>query len=94
MFPLMGKIKALNTGLGYETALTPMVEETDNWRMLPWEKYQRNVRRLQQRIYQATTNGADDNSSVSEEPREEKFSRGVREERGSERSLSRLHRRR
>ena len=54
MFPLMGKIKALSTGLGYETALAPIVPETDNWRTLPWEKYQRNVRRLQQRIYRAT----------------------------------------
>ena len=54
----MGKIKALSTGLGYETALTPMVQETDNWRALPWEKYQRNVCRLQQRIYRATTQKA------------------------------------
>ena len=54
MFPLMGKVKALSTGLGYEAAQAPMVQETDNWRMLPWEQYQRNVRRLQQRIYQAT----------------------------------------
>ena len=58
MFPLMGKIKALSTGSGYEMALTPMVQETDNWRTLPWEKYQRNVRRLQQRIYQAATQQA------------------------------------
>ena len=50
----MGKIKALSTRLGYETALAPIVPETDNWHTLPWEKYQRNVRRLQQRIYRAT----------------------------------------
>ncbi len=49
----MGKIKALSTRLGYETAHLQTVE-TDNWRTLPWEKYQRNVRRLQQRIYRAT----------------------------------------
>ena len=58
MFPLMGKMKALSTGIGYETAPAQMMSETDNWRTLPWEKYQRNVRRLQQRIYRATTQKA------------------------------------
>jgi hypothetical protein len=50
----MSQMKAFSTGLGYETAPAQMMPETDNWRTLPWEKYQRNVRRLQQRIYRAT----------------------------------------
>jgi RNA-directed DNA polymerase len=32
-------------------------QHTEGWRMLPWKKYQRNVRRLQQRIYRAERRG-------------------------------------
>jgi len=30
---------------------------TEDWRTLPWRDYQRNVYRLQKRIYQATRRG-------------------------------------
>lgn len=30
---------------------------TEDWQTLPWKKYQRNVFRLQKRIYQATRRG-------------------------------------
>ena len=32
-------------------------QRTEDWRTLPWKKMQRNVRRLQQRIYQAERRG-------------------------------------
>ena len=87
MFPLMGKMKALSTRIGYETAHQETVE-TDNWRTLPWEKYQRNVRRLQQRIYRAAQSGTDDNSSISEEPCDGKLSCTVRDWQGDGRPSS------
>ena len=33
------------------------IQHTENWKTLPWEQFQRNVYRLQQRIYQATRRG-------------------------------------
>jgi RNA-directed DNA polymerase len=30
---------------------------TEDWQSLPWKKFQRNVRRLQQRIYRAERRG-------------------------------------
>ena len=38
------------------------VQQTDDWYDLPWKQFQRNVYRLQRRIYQAASKGADDNS--------------------------------
>jgi RNA-directed DNA polymerase len=33
------------------------IQHTENWKTLPWKQIQRNVYRLQQRIYQATRRG-------------------------------------
>ena len=66
---------------------------TEDWKTLPWRDIQRNVFRLQQRIYRAerrgdytaiattkfTANGADDNSPRTEEPRDAKVSSAVLE---------------
>ena len=43
---------------------------TEDWKTLPWKDIQRNVFRLQQRIYRAARHGANDNGPYSEEPRE------------------------
>ena len=49
---------------------------TEDWSTLPWKDIQRNVFRLQRRIYRAATpftaHGANDNGLYSEEPREGK----------------------
>jgi hypothetical protein len=48
---------------------------TEDWNTLPWKDIQRNVFRLQRRIYRAarfTAHGANDNGPCSEEPREGK----------------------
>jgi RNA-directed DNA polymerase len=37
--------------------MTDATRQTEDWQTLPWQKYQRNVRRLQQRIYRAESRG-------------------------------------
>jgi hypothetical protein len=44
---------------------------TEDWKSLPWKSIQRNVFRLQKRIYQAAQ-GAYDKGPYPEEPREGK----------------------
>jgi hypothetical protein len=56
--------------------VTPMY----GWDTLPWKRIQRNVFKLQKRIYQASRNGSrgtDDKRRVVEEPDEGKPSRPV-----------------
>jgi hypothetical protein len=57
---------------------------TEDWRTLPWRDYQRNVYRLQKRIYQAAphSNGVNDSDLSTEEPCDAKVSRTVREWQG------------
>ena len=51
----------------------------DRWNIIPWKKIERNVYKLQKRIYQASQGGTDDNCQVTEEPCEVKASRTVLE---------------
>ena len=37
--------------------MTDVEKRTEDWQTLPWKQYQRNVRRLQQRIYRAASRG-------------------------------------
>ena len=56
------------------TAQTPMYE----WKDIPWRKIERDVFKLQKRIYQASlSNGTHDKSLSAEEPDEAKASRPV-----------------
>jgi hypothetical protein len=41
---------------------------TEDWRTLPWKKFQRDVFRLQKRIYQASQVGAYERGPRAEEP--------------------------
>lgn len=76
-----------------ETAVMP--SHTEDWRTLPWRAIERNVFRLQQRIYRATARGKStanrvhDKDSSSEEPCEVKVSCTVLEWRGDGRPSSR-----
>jgi hypothetical protein len=64
---------------------TPAVAAMYGWDTIPWKRVQRNVFKLQKRIYQASSRGeseagsrgADDKRRVVEEPDEGKPSRPV-----------------
>jgi len=45
---------------------------TEDWKTLPWKQFQRNVFRLQKRIYQAQLKGTRHKSLLFEEPDEAK----------------------
>jgi hypothetical protein len=47
------------------------------WQDLPWKKIERNVFKLQKRIYQASQRGTDDSSQSGEEPDEVSISSPV-----------------
>ena len=52
---------------------------TEDWNALPWKTIQREVFRLQQRIYRAARHDANDNGPYPEEPYDGKLSRTIRE---------------